>query len=115
MKSLGDTFEARAADWLQRQGLIILQRNFNTRYGEIDIIARDGNYLVFIEVRARSHPGYAGAAASISTTKQCRIIRAAQIYLREIRPNPPCRFDVVAFEPRQSGPRINWIRSAFSA
>ena len=119
MKSLGDDFERRAADWLRCQGLHIVQRNFRARTGEIDIIARDGAQLVFVEVRARSHPHYAGAAASVTRRKQRRLLDTAALYLQS-RPHLascPCRFDVIAFEPRQSavGARIRWIRRAFTA
>jgi putative endonuclease len=119
MKSIGDYYEEQAAQLLVNAGLLIIARNFTRKTGEIDIIARENKHLVFIEVRVRNHPGYAGAAASISARKQTRIIRTAQLYLRA---NPkwahmPCRFDVIAFEPRQSvrEARVNWIRSAFTA
>jgi putative endonuclease len=119
MKSLGDSYEERAARWLARQGLRIVERNFRIRAGEIDIVARDGDCLVFVEVRARSHPRFAGAAASVDHAKQRRLLQAAALYL-QARPQLarlPCRFDVIAFEPRQSGPgaELRWIRQAFTA
>jgi putative endonuclease len=119
MKSIGDDYEERAVELLNNSGLRILNRNFSRKTGEIDIIAQDGKYLVFLEVRGRSHYGYAGAAASIDRRKQLRIIRTAQLYLRA-NPrwaNSPCRFDVIAFEPRQPGSDsgANWIQSAFTA
>ena len=118
MRELGDKYEERAAQWLQGKGLRLLTRNFQCRTGEIDIIAMDGECLVFIEVRARNNPRYASAAASVDRRKQHRLTRTAQMYLK-IHPanaNLPCRFDVVTFEPRPSADRIdiNWIRSAFS-
>ncbi len=116
MKSIGDEFELRAARWLAQRGLRLQQRNFSSAVGEIDIIAWDGPQLVFIEVRARSHPAFAGAAASVSRGKQARIVRTAALYLQQHKlTDVPCRFDVVAFEPRQSGAEINWIRGAFTA
>ena len=119
MKSIGDYYEGQATQLLITAGLHIIARNFSRKTAEIDIIARDNKHLVFLEVRVRNHPGYAGAAASISARKQTRIIRTAQLYLRANpqRANMPCRFDVIAFEPRQSVPeaRVNWIRSAFTA
>ena len=119
MKAIGDTFERRAANLLQQQGRQILERNFRARTGEIDIIARDGGTLVFIEVRARRHSAYAGAAASVTRGKQRRLLNTAALYLRA-RPSlaqAACRFDVIAFEPRQSRPgtEIHWIRRAFTA
>jgi putative endonuclease len=119
MRSIGDYYEEQAVQLLCASGLCILTRNFARKTGEIDIIAKEGNCLVFLEVRVRSHSGYAGAAASIDRRKQQRIIRTAHLYLRD-HPKwrqSPCRFDVIAFEPRQSAPDLsaNWIRSAFTA
>ncbi|MCP5189537.1 MAG: YraN family protein [Pseudomonadales bacterium] len=119
MKSLGDDYEERAALWLQRQGLRVLARNFRARTGEIDLIARDGRHLVFCEVRARSNRYYSSAAGSVDQAKQRRLLRTAQVFLQRhpALANLPCRFDVIAFEPRQSGSDldIRWIAGAFTA
>jgi putative endonuclease len=69
---------------------------------------RDGEHLVFIEVRERNNHRYGGAAASISPAKQLRIVRAAKFYLLRFAKMPPCRIDVVAID----GERINWLRNA---
>ncbi len=119
MKSLGDHYEERAVSWLRRRGLRMLARNYRARTGEIDIVAMDGAQLVFVEVRARSHPAFAGAAASVTARKRRRIVRTAGRFLQE-RPalaRLPCRFDVIAFEPRQcpAGDGVRWIRGAFTA
>jgi len=119
VKSLGDDYEARAAHWLQQQGWRLLARNFRARTGEIDIIAQDGDCLVFLEVRARRNPAFISAAGSVDHRKQQRILRTAQWYLQRhpAMTGMPCRFDVIAFEPRQSGTSldIRWIRGAFTA
>jgi putative endonuclease len=117
MRSIGNRYEQQAVDLLTRAGLRILSRNFARKTGEIDIVAIDGQCLVFLEVRLRSHSAYAGAAASVDRRKQQRIIRTAQLYLRA-NPgwlNSPCRFDVIAFEPDQASEElsVNWIKSAF--
>jgi putative endonuclease len=119
MKSLGQEYEDRAATLLEDRGLRILERNFSGKTGEIDIIAQDGAQLVFVEVRARSNRHFDSAANSVNLRKQQRIVRTAQLFLQR-RPrwaDAPCRFDVIAFEPPQSGtrPRIRWIRGAFTA
>jgi putative endonuclease len=119
MKSVGDDYENQAACWLQEQGLQLLSRNFSGKTGEIDIVARDAEQLVFLEVRARGNSRFASAAASVDRRKQQRVVRTAQLFL-QCHPrwaNMPCRFDVITFEPRQSGcsPGIRWIRSAFTA
>ena len=120
MKNLGYNYEERAARWLtEREGLQLLERNFRTKTGEIDIVAVDDGCLVFVEVRSRSHARYASAAASVDRRKQQKLLRTAQGYLQR-RPelaHLPCRFDVIAFEPRQSRTEatLRWIRGAFTA
>ncbi len=120
MKSVGEHYEQRAANWLRRRcGMEILARNIRARTGEIDIVARDGDCIVFVEVRARHHRGYASAAASVDHRKRTRLLRTAQLYLQR-RPELailPCRFDVIAFEPRQSTAEaeLRWIPGAFTA
>ncbi|MEM1112056.1 MAG: YraN family protein [Pseudomonadota bacterium] len=119
MRDLGDQFEERAANWLLERGWQIVQRNYSTRLGELDIVALDDSTLVFVEVKARSHSHFAGAAAAVGHAKQRKLLRAAKAFLRHYpqHANRPCRFDVIAFEPRQSSAdhRLNWIRSAFTA
>jgi putative endonuclease len=119
MKSSGDAYENQAATLLEERGLRLLARNFRGKTGEIDIIAQDGGQLVFVEVRARSNPLFASAAGSVDVRKQQRVIRTAQLFLQRYPQwaSMPCRFDVIAFEPAQSGtrPRVRWLRGAFTA
>lgn len=107
----GAAAEARAADYLLRQGLRIVARNFRCRMGEIDLIAEDGEGLVFVEVRARTGGAFGGAAASITTAKQARIVASARFYLAGFRHEPACRFDAILIE----GDRLEWIKNAFDA
>ena len=87
-----------------------MERNFRCRTGEIDIIARDGDYLVFTEVKYRRTGENGWASAAVDWHKRQRISRAAQFYLiRHGYADIPCRFDVVAID----GNRIQWIRNAF--
>lgn len=115
-KSQGDAAEDTVLRHLQRQGLILLQRNYRTPGrggGEIDLIMRaaDGT-VVFVEVRQRASASHGGAAASVSLAKQRRIIFAARHYLmRCAGAPPPCRFDVVGVEQGH----IQWLRAAFDA
>ena len=119
MHPRGQPFEEEAQRLLQCHGLSILERNYSARTGEIDIIATEGNVLVFVEVRARSHQRFGGAAYSIDNRKQKRIILTAQHYLQRNNRSEDrrCRFDVIAFEPRQSdaGRPVHWFRGAFTA
>ncbi|MEO7401775.1 MAG: YraN family protein [Polaromonas sp.] len=125
-KSRGDAAESAALAFLIRGGLKFVEANYRTPGrggGEIDLIMRapDGT-LVFVEVRQRSGNSHGGAAASISSTKQRRIIFAARHYLLRFASAPPCRFDVVLVQgapgtAAQAGadPRIEWLVAAFDA
>lgn len=119
MHTRGKPFEKQAERLLQCHGLSILERNYSARTGEIDIIAADRGVLVFVEVRARSHQRFGGAANSVDRKKQKRIILTAQHYLQrhDTGKDRRCRFDVIAFEPRQSeaGRPVHWFRGAFTA
>ncbi|MCM2326688.1 MAG: YraN family protein [Lysobacter sp.] len=107
----GEEAEELAARFLADRGLEIVARNYRTRLGEVDIVARDGPALVFVEVRARSWSAYGGAAASVDFRKQRRIVAAARHYLARLRAEPPCRFDVLTLQGPQGAPA--WIRGAF--
>ena len=111
----GATAEALAADFLTRQGLHIIARNYRVRGGEIDLIAADGDTLVFVEVRLRRSQDHGGAAASITARKQGRIVLAARHWLSaRQRHDAPCRFDCVLFAALDES-QMEWIRDAFAA
>jgi putative endonuclease len=109
----GEAAEALAARFLAERGLAIVARNYRTRLGEVDIVAREGATLVFVEVRMRSWAAYGGAAGSVDGRKQRRIVAAARHYLSRLRAEPPCRFDVLTIQGPQGAPA--WIRGAFDA
>ena len=118
-KQRGDAAEAQALQHLQRAGLKLLVRNFNTPGrggGEVDLIMRaaDGT-LVFVEVRARRSVTQGGAAASITARKQQRIVLAARHYLMRLAHLPPCRFDVVLVDGLGDAAQLSWIQAAFDA
>ena len=102
--------EDAAAELLESHGLRIVARNYRTRFGEIDIVARDGDCLVFVEVRLRANASFGGAVQSIGTGKRSRLVAAAQLFLMQTRSRLPCRFDVVAIEDGKP----QWLRAAFS-
>ena len=106
----GGDAEDAAAEFLASQGLAIVARNYRTRLGEIDLIARDGAVLVFVEVRLRGESSCGGALASITPRKQRRIVAAARAYLMRLPRAPACRFDVVSIEAGEPA----WIRGAFT-
>lgn len=108
----GRAHEAAARRFLESRGLRILQSNFHCRFGEIDLIAEDGEDLVFVEVRARRNPDYGGPLASIGAGKRNRLRRSALAYLqRTAQSERPCRFDVIGFGAPGEPP--DWIRNAF--
>jgi putative endonuclease len=111
MSDRGQAAEAIAAEFLSGQGLAILHRNFRCRFGEIDLIARDGDAVVFVEVRMRGRADFGGAAESITSRKRARLLKAAGFYLSAQRRTPRCRFDAVLVSGAEG--RIEWIRDAF--
>jgi putative endonuclease len=115
-KALGDAAETRALEHVAAHGLMLVERNYRVANGpasrgrEVDLIARDRDgTLDFIEVRARRDDRFGGAAASIGTAKQRRLVYAARHYPRRFAVPPARRFDVVCVE----GGRIEWLRAAF--
>ena len=104
----GTAAEAAAAKLLERHGMHIIERNFRVRGGEIDLVCGDGDTTVFVEVRLRTRSDFGGAAASITTQKQQRLILAARHWLARHR-ETPCRFDAVVSD----GESMEWIRDAF--
>ena len=105
--------EAIAAAFLEHKGLKILARNYRCRLGEIDLVAREGDTTVFVEVRSRGSSAFGGAAASITAVKRQRLLKAARHYISRQRALPQCRFDALLIEGEP--PRIEWLRDAFGA
>jgi putative endonuclease len=114
--SLGKAGEDVACRELQRRGYAIVARRYRTRYGEIDIVARDGPTLVFLEVKARTSNRYGVPADAVTLDKQARITAMAHDYLsRRGLAGAPCRFDVVAVTVGPRGPEVEVIVNAFDA
>lgn len=107
----GRHWEQVALAHLKRHGLVLVEANFQCKGGEIDLVMRDSDTLVFVEVRQRASRSAGGAAASITPAKIRRLVRAAQFYLLRLPQAQPCRFDVVAIE----GEQLDWLRNAFEA
>lgn len=110
-KNKGSEVEQLACDYLQARGLQLIQRNFSCRYGEVDLIMKEGDTIVFIEVRYRKNRHFGGALASVTVAKQQRIIKTATCYLQQSLSEEKMRFDVVGMEGNES--KIEWIQSAF--
>jgi putative endonuclease len=113
-QSDGLTAEQLAANFLEQRGLVVVAKNYHCRFGEIDLIAKDGETLVFIEVRLRRSEDFGGALASIDSRKQQKLIASAKHYLSRLKATEiPCRFDVLLLNQKESY-AIHWLKNAFS-
>ncbi|RMN84956.1 hypothetical protein ALQ52_00075 [Pseudomonas cannabina pv. alisalensis] len=114
----GREAEAYALQYLQQQGLQLIEQNWLCKRGELDLVMLDGDTVVFVEVRYRRHAGWGGAVESVDFRKQEKLVTAAQLFLQQVPDwaDHPCRFDVIAIEgtPGTAAP-LNWIRSAFDS
>jgi putative endonuclease len=114
--ALGKTGEDLACMELERRGYAVVARRHRRRGGEIDVIARDGATLVFVEVKAREGDAFGDGAEAVTWHKQRRIIRIAEDYVVEHRlAGCPCRFDVVSIRFEQGAPLIEVYQNAFHA
>jgi putative endonuclease len=104
----GAAAETLAAEFLQARGLKIVKRNYRCRGGEIDLIARHGDTLVFVEVRLRTSNAFGGARASITAAKRRRLKFAAGLFLSGLAREPACRFDAVLLDGLDAA-RIEWL------
>ena len=110
-RKTGAVYEQKAAEYLEKAGCRILEMNYRCRAGEIDIVARDGRYVVFCEVKYRSGAGKGSPLEAVDGRKQSRLYRSAVYYLAEHGlDGVPCRFDVAGIE----GTDITYIKDAFA-
>jgi putative endonuclease len=109
--AVGNDAERRAEQWMRASGLVTEQRNYRCRGGELDLVMRDGDTLVFVEVRFRRSDRFGGPLASVDRRKQHRVATAAAHYLQRHAWRGPCRFDVIGIGPDNEPP--DWVRDAF--
>ena len=120
-RTQGAHVEALARDFLLRQGLTPVAANANYRGGELDLVMRDGDTLVFVEVRYRRGGsvggGFGGGAASVDANKRRKLVHAAGLFLAAHREHAraPCRFDVIDASGDAEAPAFDWLRDAFRA
>ena len=109
----GAHYEERAAEWLSGQGVAILEMNYRTRAGEIDLVGLDGEYLVFFEVKYRSNLRKGAPLLAVTPHKKRQILNTARSYLyeRRYRADAPVRFDCVGITPGG----VTWVKNAFTA
>ena len=111
----GKAAETQACRFLINHGLVLVDRNYRCRHGEIDLIMRDGRCMVFVEVRYRNKHRFAGGAETVDHRKQSKLTATAMHYLQS-HPGAaarPARFDVVAIDGGLGEDRVDWIRDAF--
>jgi putative endonuclease len=111
--TLGQQGEDLALKFLQQKGLTLIQRNYRSRFGEIDLIMEDKKHVVFVEVRLRSSTNFGGALFSVDRRKQAKLIKCAQQYMSTESSRLDFRFDVIAISPSAKQHEIQWITNAF--
>ncbi|HEU4936692.1 MAG TPA: YraN family protein [Vicinamibacterales bacterium] len=112
---LGKLGEDLAVDELERRGYAVLARRYRTRHGEIDVVARDGETIVFVEVKAKESAEFGTAAEAVTVRKQRRVVSMAVDYLARNRlTSSPCRFDVVAIDGVGDEATVTYYRGAFA-
>ena len=111
MNTLGNQAEKVALSYLEQQGLTLIIKNYQTRFGEIDLIMQDGKSIVFVEVRLRKNNNFGGASESITQAKQRKIAKVAEQFLQQSG-NQACRFDVILMD-KADMQHIQWIKDAF--
>lgn len=113
----GGQFERMAREHLEREGLEFVESNYHCRRGELDLIMRDDDDLVFVEVRYRRSTDYGSGAESVDARKRAKLIATASHWLltHPVLADSACRFDVVSMSGARAKPDVDWIRDAFSA
>jgi putative endonuclease len=115
-RSKGTEGEDLAAQLLTKSGYTILERNYRFGRGEIDLVAKDGEELVFVEVKARHSSAYGAPEESITRSKEAQLKKVAEAYLYERHiENQSCRFDIVAITFQRGAPVLRLIQNAFPA
>lgn len=111
---LGSRAERLAANYLRKQALRLVEKNYRCKLGELDLIMWHADFLVFVEVRHRKSQHYGGALESVDARKQIKLRRAAEHYLLHYKLNDcPARFDVVCVNGNLNKPTFQWIQNAF--
>ncbi len=113
MKDLGKKGEELAVALCKGKGFTVIEQNFRTSFGEIDIIAKDGNIFVFIEVKARAGDAYGAPFEAVTRRKREKITKVAMSYMKRFRKEVPARFDVISISMKSGNPHLEYIQDAF--
>lgn len=109
----GKQAEDTACEYLIKQGLTLIEKNFHCRYGEVDLIMNDKKTLVFVEVRYRKNNDYGGAKESVTHKKQQKLHTTASLYMQKNNHDRQARFDVIAITGSSKKHNLEWIQNAF--
>lgn len=114
-KQRGDDSEDQAYQFLRNKGLKLVEKNFHSRFGEVDLVMLDNDELAFIEVRYRRNSNYGSGLESVTTNKQTKIIKTASVFLQQHAKlaKYPARFDIVSISGELTNAHIDWIKNAF--
>ena len=111
---LGNRAEKLAKQFLKKNGLKLLEKNYRSRFGEIDIVMQHKDYIVFVVVRHRKSNTFGGALESVDKHKQKKLRNTAELYLTQHKRNDnPCRFDIICVNGDINNPEVDWIQNAF--
>ncbi len=110
---LGEKGEGLAVKFLKKKGYKIIKQNYKTPIGEVDIIAKEGETLVFIEVKTRESVEYGLPFEAVNSFKRRKIVNVALLYLKRFKEIPPCRFDVISIYYEKGKPEFELIKEAF--
>jgi len=114
-RAAGARYEDVALSHLEDAGLVLVARNYHCRYGEIDLVMRERDTVVFVEVRYRRPGGFGGGIDSVHAGKRAKLVRAAEVFLinHPRLADAACRFDVIAISGDAAAPALDWRRNAF--
>jgi len=114
-RARGAAIEQIAAQWLRQQGLTLVTQNHHVKGGELDLVMRDGDILVFVEVKHRTTTRYGHPLETVTHQKQQRLVRAARLYIARGGLSSPCRFDILAITGKSPDLEFHWVKAAFDA
>ncbi|SFV69471.1 Predicted endonuclease distantly related to archaeal Holliday junction resolvase [hydrothermal vent metagenome] len=114
-RKIGNKVEDYALKYLKNKGLSLIERNYLTKYGELDLVMLDNNTLVFIEIRYRKKSDFGSAVETVNLKKQKKIINTAEYFLNEYEQyqHYDCRFDVLGVDNILKYKNVSWIKNAF--
>lgn len=112
-RARGAAIEHIAAQWLRQEGLALVAQNHYVKGGELDLVMRDGDILVFVEVKHRTTTRFGHPLETITYQKQQRLVRAARLYIARNGISSPCRFDILGIIGKPPDLEFHWVKAAF--